>query len=58
MPRPVRGVVIILGAWLVASELHGAGVRWAPVGPEKWLHLVMMATARRSVPRARSDSPA
>jgi len=43
MPRPVRGVVVILGAWLVACELHGLGVRWAPSGPEKWLHLVMMA---------------
>jgi diguanylate cyclase (GGDEF)-like protein len=44
MPRPVRGVAVILGAWLVACELHGLGVRWAPSGPEKWLHLVMMAT--------------
>ncbi|HEX3617410.1 MAG TPA: hypothetical protein VHU61_12775, partial [Solirubrobacteraceae bacterium] len=44
MPRPVRGVVIILGAWLVACELHGLGIRWAPSGPEKWLHLVMMGT--------------
>jgi two-component system cell cycle response regulator len=44
MPRPIRAVVIILGAWLVACELHGLGVRWAPAGPEKWLHLVMMAT--------------
>lgn len=43
MPRPVRGVLIILGAWLVACELHGLGVRWAPNGPEKWLHLPMMA---------------
>ncbi len=42
MPRPIRGVVIILGGWLVACELHGLGVRWAPSGPEKWLHLVMM----------------
>jgi hypothetical protein len=36
MPRPIRGVVVILGAWLVACELHGLGVRWAPAGPEKW----------------------
>jgi two-component system, cell cycle response regulator len=43
MPRPIRAVVTILGAWLVACELHGLGVRWAPAGPEKWLHLVMMA---------------
>jgi two-component system, cell cycle response regulator len=42
MPRPVRGVVVIVGAWLVMCELHGLGVRWAPSGPEKWLHLVMM----------------
>src|SRR5579875_3852372 len=42
MPRPIRAVVIVLGAWLVACELHGLGVRWAPSGPEKWLHLVMM----------------
>jgi len=44
MPRSIRGVVVILGAWLVACELHGLGVGWAPSGPEKWLHLVMMAT--------------
>ncbi len=42
MPRSIRGVVVILGAWLVACELHGLGVRWAPSGPEKWLHLIMM----------------
>jgi two-component system cell cycle response regulator len=42
MPRSIRGVVAILGAWLVACELHGLGVRWAPSGPEKWLHLIMM----------------
>jgi len=33
---------MVLGAWLVACELHGLGVRWAPSGSEKWLHLVMM----------------
>ena len=42
MPRPIRAVVIILGAWLVVCELHGLGVAWAPAGPEKWLHLPMM----------------
>jgi hypothetical protein len=35
--------LFFLGAWLVACELHGLGVSWAPSGPEKWLHLPMMA---------------
>jgi two-component system cell cycle response regulator len=42
MPRTIRAVLILLGAWLVACELHGLGLGWAPAGPEKWLHLVMM----------------
>jgi two-component system, cell cycle response regulator len=42
MPRPVRAVLIILAAWLVACELHGLGLHWVPTGPEKWLHLIMM----------------
>ncbi len=42
MPRPVRYLLILLGAWIVASELHGLGLSWVPVGPEKWLHLVVM----------------
>ena len=41
MPRPVRYLLILLGAWIVASELHGLGLSWVPVGPEKWLHLVV-----------------
>ena len=44
MPRLIRAILVVLGAWLVACELHGLGVRWAPSGPEKWLHLVMMGT--------------
>lgn len=42
MPRPVRYLLILLGAWTAASELHGLGLSWVPVGPEKWLHLVVM----------------
>jgi two-component system cell cycle response regulator len=43
MPRSVRGLLILLGAWLVACELHGLGLHWVPTGPEKWLHLIAMA---------------
>jgi GGDEF domain-containing protein len=39
----VRVAVVVLGAWLIACELHGLGLHWVPTGPEKWLHLVMMA---------------
>jgi two-component system cell cycle response regulator len=42
MPRLVRALVILLGAWLVACELHGLGLHWVPTGPEKWLHLFAM----------------
>ncbi|MDQ2897089.1 MAG: diguanylate cyclase [Actinomycetota bacterium] len=42
MPRPIRYLLILLGGWVVASELHGLGLGWVPVGPEKWLHLVVM----------------
>ena len=42
MPRPIRYVLILLGGWIAASELHGLGLNWVPVGPEKWLHLVVM----------------
>jgi len=42
MPRPMRYLLILLGAWTAASELHGLGLSWVPVGPEKWLHLVVM----------------
>ena len=42
MPRPVRVVVLLLGVWVAACELHALGLRWLPVGPVKWLHLVVM----------------
>ena len=42
MPRPIRYLLILLGRWTAASELHGLGLSWIPVGPEKWLHLVVM----------------
>ena len=42
MPRTVRVIVAVLGAWLIACELHGLGLHAVPTGPEKWLHLVMM----------------
>jgi two-component system cell cycle response regulator len=42
MPRPVRAILVVLGLWLVACELHGLGLTWVPTGPEKWLHLVAM----------------
>jgi diguanylate cyclase (GGDEF)-like protein len=42
MPRPVRAALILLGAWVAACELHALGISWLPVGPVKWLHLVVM----------------
>ncbi len=42
MPRWVRVALVILGGWIAAAELHGLGLSWVPVGPEKWLHLVVM----------------
>ncbi len=42
MPRTVRVALILLGGWVGASELHALGVGWLPVGPVKWLHLVVM----------------
>jgi two-component system cell cycle response regulator len=44
MPRSVRLCLVVLGAWVAACELHALGLSWIPVGPEKWLHLVVMAT--------------
>lgn len=42
MPRPVRVVLLFLGGWIIACELHAVGLGWVPVGPVKWLHLVVM----------------
>jgi diguanylate cyclase (GGDEF)-like protein len=42
MPRQVRVALILLGGWVAACELHALGVSWLPVGPVKWLHLVVM----------------
>jgi hypothetical protein len=42
MPRWVRLALVILGGWIAVAELHALGLNWIPVGPEKWLHLVVM----------------
>jgi two-component system cell cycle response regulator len=42
MPRPVRVALVVLGGWVAACELHALGLRWLPLGPVKWLHLVVM----------------
>jgi two-component system cell cycle response regulator len=42
MPRQIRVVLVVLGAWVVACELHGLGLTWLPVGPVKWLHLIVV----------------
>jgi diguanylate cyclase (GGDEF)-like protein len=34
--------VIVLAGWVAACELRALGVSWLNVGPEKWLHLVVM----------------
>ena len=43
MPRQVRFILIITGGWIAACEAHALGLRWLPIGPQKWLHLVAMA---------------
>jgi two-component system cell cycle response regulator len=43
MPRSVRLTLFLLAGWIGACELHALGVGWLPVGPAKWLHLVVMA---------------
>src|ERR1700759_3381012 len=43
MPRHVRFILIITGGWIAACEAHALGLRWLPIGPQKWLHLVAMA---------------
>jgi two-component system cell cycle response regulator len=42
MHRPIRASVIALGAWVLACELHALGLTWLPVGPVKWLHVIIM----------------
>jgi two-component system cell cycle response regulator len=42
VPRSIRLALVVLGGWIAACELHGLGLAWLPVGPEKWLHLVVM----------------
>jgi hypothetical protein len=42
MPRGVRLGLILLGGWIAIDELHGLGVGGLPIGPVKWLHLVVM----------------
>ena len=42
MPKLVRVALFLLGGWVVASELHALGLRWLPVGPVKWLHVIVM----------------
>src|ERR1700759_4190253 len=43
MPRPIRFILLITGGWIAACEAHALGLRWLPIGPQKWLHLVAMA---------------
>jgi diguanylate cyclase (GGDEF)-like protein len=43
MPRPIRVTLLVLGGWVAACELHALGVSWIPVGPVKWLHLLVMS---------------
>ncbi len=43
MPRHIRIILIITGGWIAACEAHALGLRWLPIGPQKWLHLVAMA---------------
>ncbi len=42
MPRSVRATLVLLGGWIALCELHGLGLTWVPVGPEKWLHVFVM----------------
>jgi two-component system cell cycle response regulator len=44
MPRPVRAVLVLLVGWTAACELRALGLGWLPVGPVKWLHLIVMGT--------------
>ncbi|HEY1509824.1 MAG TPA: diguanylate cyclase [Solirubrobacteraceae bacterium] len=43
MPRSIRLALAPLGGWIAACELHALGLRWIPIGPQKWLHLAVMA---------------
>ncbi len=43
MPRHIRVILIVTGGWIAACEAHALGLRWLPIGPQKWLHLVAMA---------------
>jgi two-component system, cell cycle response regulator len=45
MPRPVLIALTLLGSWVVACELKALGMGWLPVGPVKWLHIVVAGTA-------------
>ncbi|HEY1568964.1 MAG TPA: hypothetical protein VGF68_18200, partial [Solirubrobacteraceae bacterium] len=42
MPRHIRLILIVTGGWIAACETHALGLRWLPIGPQKWLHLVAM----------------
>ena len=42
MPRHIRLILIITGGWIAVCEAHALGLRWLPIGPQKWLHLVAM----------------
>jgi two-component system cell cycle response regulator len=42
MSRPIRVALVVLGGWVAACELHALGLSRLPVGPVKWLHLVVM----------------
>jgi hypothetical protein len=42
MRRPIRAALVVLGFWIAACEVRSLGLRGLPVGPVKWLHLVVM----------------
>ncbi len=42
MPRHIRLILVVTGGWIAACEAHALGLRWLPIGPQKWLHLVAM----------------
>jgi diguanylate cyclase (GGDEF)-like protein len=42
MPRHIRLILIVTGGWIAACEAHALGLRWLPIGPQKWLHLAVM----------------
>src|ERR1700727_2712245 len=40
--RHIRVILVVTGGWIAACDAHALGLRWLPIGPQKWLHLVAM----------------